>query len=76
MSRARAASPTDNLPYPEHIERLSTFLTRWGRSPRVKREYGPRARAEGMKAWEAARLEAIVSVKTEEDRFLVFDNGR
>lgn len=70
---SRPLSPTDLLPYPNDTERRSHFLLRWVRATKVKRMFphGTAMQA-GMEAWEAARMSSVVSVKTEEDQFLVF----
>jgi hypothetical protein len=50
-------------------------MWRWMRSPLVKKAFPGRTTQEGARAWEEARMKAIVSVKTTEDEFLVYDDG-
>lgn len=76
MARPRSISPVDILPAPGHTERRSFFMWRWMRSPRVKKMFHGRTAQEGVAVWEAAKQRSIVSVKTLEDEFLVFDDGQ
>lgn len=63
------------LPIPGHAERRSSFMWRWMRSPQVKKAYHGRTTQEGARVWEEAKMRAIVSVKTVDDEFLVYDDG-
>lgn len=76
MSFSRPLSPSDILPSPGHIERKTSFMWRWIHSPRAKKVFHGKVMQEGMKAWEAAKQRSVVSVKTVEDEFLVFDDGQ
>jgi hypothetical protein len=73
---ARPISPTEILPLPGHAERRSSFMWRWMRSPRVKKMYHGHTTEEGARVWAEAKARSIVSVKTLEDEFLVFDDGQ
>lgn len=68
------ASPTDYLPSPDTAERRSHFLYRWGHSAKVKKLYGGAAEVAraGSAAWDKAKESSVVSVKTDDDQFLVF----
>jgi len=76
MAGSPPSSPTEILPSPGHTERRSAFLWRWMKSPRAKKVFHGKVAAEGVKVWEEAKSRSIVSVRTFEDEFLVFDDGR
>jgi hypothetical protein len=66
-----------DYPSPGALELRSAFLAKWRKHPRVRNVYGnniARADMAGISAWEKAKARSVVSVTSNDDQFLVFED--